>query len=102
MTRYPNPHIAFGFGTHFCLGDALAQLEIRTFFEELLRRVGEVRVVEGSVVEMPNAFVYGIKSAVSSGAVTCLARMRSLGLAPLGQWGVIADPPPPCGGSGVL
>ncbi len=64
VTRSPNPHIAFGFGTHFCLGTSLAKLEIRTFFEELLPRVGEVRVVEGSVVEMPNAFVYGIKSAV--------------------------------------
>ena len=24
VTRQPNPHIAFGFGTHFCLGVALA------------------------------------------------------------------------------
>jgi hypothetical protein len=33
------------------------------FFEELVRRVGAMRLVEGSVVEMPNAFVYGLKSA---------------------------------------
>src|SRR5436305_9265932 len=31
VTRHPNPHIAFGFGTHFCLGAALARLEIRVF-----------------------------------------------------------------------
>ncbi len=43
VTRRRNHHIAFGFGTHFCLGAALARLEIRTFFEELLRRVESLR-----------------------------------------------------------
>ena len=32
-----NHHVAFGFGTHFCLGASLARLEIRVMFEELLR-----------------------------------------------------------------
>ena len=63
VTRHPNPHLAFGFGTHFCLGASLARLEIRIFFEELIRRVEAMRLVAGSVVEMPNAFVYGLKSA---------------------------------------
>ncbi len=63
VTRHPNHHISFGFGTHFCLGSSLARLEIRVFFEELLERVREVRVVPGSVVEMPNAFVFGLRSA---------------------------------------
>jgi cytochrome P450 family 142 subfamily A polypeptide 1 len=63
VTRQPNNHLAFGFGTHFCLGAALARLEIRVFFEELVRRVREVRVVQGSIEEMPNAFVYGVKRA---------------------------------------
>ena len=63
VARHPNPHLSFGFGTHFCLGASLARLEIRVFFEELLRRVRGMRLVEGSVVEMPNAFVYGLKSA---------------------------------------
>jgi cytochrome P450 family 142 subfamily A polypeptide 1 len=63
ITRQPNNHIAFGFGTHFCLGAALARLEIRTFFEEFTRRVADFRIVEGSVVDLPNAFVYGLTSA---------------------------------------
>jgi cholest-4-en-3-one 26-monooxygenase len=63
LTRRPNHHLAFGFGTHFCLGAALARLEIRVFLEELVRRVREVRLVPGTVEEMPNAFVYGLRSA---------------------------------------
>jgi cholest-4-en-3-one 26-monooxygenase len=39
VTRAHNRHVAFGFGTHFCLGAQLARLEIRVMFEELLRRM---------------------------------------------------------------
>jgi cytochrome P450 family 142 subfamily A polypeptide 1 len=64
VTRQPNNHIAFGFGTHFCLGTALARLEILTFFQEFVRRVESFRITPGTEpVEMPNAFVYGLKSA---------------------------------------
>jgi cytochrome P450 family 142 subfamily A polypeptide 1 len=64
VTRSPNGHVAFGFGTHFCLGAALARLEIRVFFEELLRRVDHLRLTPGTApVEMPNAFVYGLRRA---------------------------------------
>jgi cytochrome P450 family 142 subfamily A polypeptide 1 len=62
VTRKPNDHIAFGLGTHFCLGAGLARLEIGVFFEEFVKRVGAVRVTSDPV-EMPNAFVYGLKSA---------------------------------------
>jgi cytochrome P450 family 142 subfamily A polypeptide 1 len=64
VTRHPNNHLAFGFGTHFCLGAALARMEIRVFFEELVRRVRRFDRVAGTeVVEMPNAFVYGLRAA---------------------------------------
>ncbi|MDT5091220.1 MAG: hypothetical protein QOH60_583 [Mycobacterium sp.] len=42
ITRNPNPHLAFGRGTHFCLGAALARMEIRVVLDALLDRVGEV------------------------------------------------------------
>ncbi|RMH73545.1 MAG: cytochrome P450 [Actinomyces sp.] len=62
VTREPNHHLAFGFGTHFCLGASLARLEIRTFFEHLLERVERIeRRTDRPHVEMPNAFVFGLK-----------------------------------------
>lgn len=61
VTRDPNHHIAFGFGTHFCLGAALARLEIRLFFEALLERVDRIDLA-GDPIEMPNAFVYGLRA----------------------------------------
>ncbi|MDE0494526.1 MAG: cytochrome P450 [Acidimicrobiaceae bacterium] len=64
VARSPNNHIAFGFGTHFCLGAALARLEIQVFFERLLQRVARIERVEGTPqVEMPNAFVHGLLEA---------------------------------------
>jgi len=64
VTRQPNNHIAFGFGTHFCLGAALARMEIRVFFEEFVRRVRSFTITPGTTpVEMPNAFVYGLREA---------------------------------------
>jgi cytochrome P450 family 142 subfamily A polypeptide 1 len=61
--RQPNPHIAFGFGTHFCLGAALARLEVRVMFEELLPRLRNLRLAPGTAPErIPNAFVRGFRS----------------------------------------
>ena len=46
VTRAHNRHVAFGFGTHFCLGAQLARLEIRVMFEELLRRIPDWELVD--------------------------------------------------------
>ncbi|WP_088185257.1 cytochrome P450 [Sphingobium sp. Z007] len=56
VTRSPNPHIAFGFGPHMCLGQHLAKLEMRILFEELLPHLrsvemaGDPRMVETNFV----------------------------------------------------
>jgi cytochrome P450 len=44
IRRDPNPHLAFGHGSHFCLGATLARLEMRLVFEALLERAAEVRL----------------------------------------------------------
>ena len=38
VTRSPNPHVAFGHGTHFCIGANLARYELQLLFAELTRR----------------------------------------------------------------
>jgi cytochrome P450 len=44
LRRDPNPHLAFGSRSHFCLGAGLARLEIRLVLEELLDRVGSIEL----------------------------------------------------------
>jgi cytochrome P450 family 142 subfamily A polypeptide 1 len=48
VSRQHNNHVAFGFGTHFCLGASLARIEIRVMFEELLRRMPDFRLAPGT------------------------------------------------------
>jgi cytochrome P450 len=60
VTRTPNDHIAFGKGSHFCLGSALARLEMRIMFEELLPRLADVRLA-GGIRRVRSNFVNGIK-----------------------------------------
>lgn len=43
ITRRPNPHLAFGRGAHFCLGAALARMEMRVMFDVLADRLESVR-----------------------------------------------------------
>ena len=42
--RDPNKHVAFGYGVHFCLGAALARMEVNSFFSELLPRLESVEL----------------------------------------------------------
>jgi len=60
--RDPNPHVAFGFGAHFCIGAVLARLEGRILLEELLTRFGTLEVA-GPVVRTPSPVIAGVKSA---------------------------------------
>ena len=43
-SRWPNRHIALGFGTHYCLGAELARLETRILLEEALKRLPGLRM----------------------------------------------------------
>lgn len=44
LGRRPNPHLALGFGTHFCLGAHLARLEMRLALRTLYARCPQLRV----------------------------------------------------------
>jgi cytochrome P450 len=48
VSRVPNPHVAFGYRSHFCLGANLARLEIKIVFEELLNHFGDF-VLDGPI-----------------------------------------------------
>jgi len=42
--RDPNKHVAFGYGVHFCLGAALARMEVSSFFSELIPRLNSIEL----------------------------------------------------------
>jgi cytochrome P450 len=45
LDRRPNPHVAFGFGAHLCLGAAHARTVVRTLLAVLCRRVAGIDLV---------------------------------------------------------
>jgi cytochrome P450 len=58
--RDPNRHLAFGYGVHFCLGAALARMEVSSFFAELLPRLKSIELT-GSPQFVATTFVGGLK-----------------------------------------
>ncbi len=52
-------HISFGFGIHRCMGNRLAELQLRILWEELLKRCPRIDVV-GPPVRVASSFVHGI------------------------------------------
>jgi len=58
--RDPNRHLAFGFGVHLCLGAALARMETRAFFAELLPRLESIELA-GQPEWTATTFVGGLK-----------------------------------------
>jgi cytochrome P450 len=58
--RDPNKHVAFGYGVHFCLGAALARMEINSFFSELVPRLDSIELA-GEPELASTTFVGGLK-----------------------------------------
>ncbi len=52
-------HVAFGFGVHRCMGNRLAELQLRVLWEEIMKRFRKVEVV-GPVGRLSNNFIRGI------------------------------------------
>ncbi len=60
VARDPNKHLAFGYGVHFCLGAALARMEVNSFFTELLPRLKSIELA-GDPQFTATTFVGGLK-----------------------------------------
>ena len=60
IARNPNPHVGFGTGIHICLGIALARMEIRIMYEELLARFKTFELL-APPLWMPNNRLHGVR-----------------------------------------
>lgn len=60
IDRRPNPHLGFGIGTHGCVGQVLARLEMQTLFEELLPRLESVEL-DGEPAWVQAIWVHALK-----------------------------------------
>jgi cytochrome P450 family 142 subfamily A polypeptide 1 len=61
IARTPNDHVAFGFGTHFCLGASLARLEITVMVGRLLARLPDLSLA-GDTPLRPANFISGYEA----------------------------------------
>ncbi|HET6732342.1 cytochrome P450 [Mycobacterium sp.] len=60
VSRDPNKHVAFGYGVHFCLGAALARMEMNSLFTELIPRLESIELA-GEPELTATTFVGGLK-----------------------------------------
>jgi cytochrome P450 len=60
IARDPNRHVSFGYGVHFCLGAALARMEMNSLFTELVPRLESIEVA-GEPELAATTFVGGLK-----------------------------------------
>jgi cytochrome P450 family 142 subfamily A polypeptide 1 len=60
IRRNPNPHVAFGFGTHLCIGTHVARATLAAVFGQLSNRVTNLRVVTEPDVEA-NIFARAVR-----------------------------------------
>ena len=63
MKERKNPHVAFGYGKHFCLGASLARLEIKMMMEGILDRLPNIRLKPGAEpLAHPSCFIRGLET----------------------------------------
>lgn len=55
----PRRHLSFGFGIHRCLGNRLAEMQLKVLWEEILKRFKAIDVVKPEVRVRSN-FIHGI------------------------------------------
>ncbi|MDG1232534.1 MAG: cytochrome P450 [Pseudomonadales bacterium] len=55
----PRHHLSFGFGIHRCMGNRLAEMQLRILWEEIMKRFSKIEVV-GDAVRLRSSFVKGI------------------------------------------
>ncbi|MDT5245504.1 MAG: hypothetical protein QOD36_2880 [Mycobacterium sp.] len=60
VSRDPNKHVAFGYGVHFCLGAALARMEMNSLYSELIPRLESIELA-GEPELAATTFVGGLK-----------------------------------------
>jgi cytochrome P450 len=60
ISRDPNKHLSFGYGVHFCLGAALARMEMNSLFSELLPRLESIELASTPEYSA-TTFVGGLK-----------------------------------------
>jgi cytochrome P450 len=60
ITRKPNPHLAFGTGTHFCAGSHMARLEMRVTLAAFLECFPHFEL-DGPPERLHSNFISGIK-----------------------------------------
>ena len=61
VDRYPNKHLAFGYGAHLCLGKHLAKMEMEILYKELFKRIEKIEL-NGDPSWVKASFVSGLKS----------------------------------------
>jgi cytochrome P450 len=54
----PRQHLSFGFGIHRCVGNRLAELQLKILWEEILRRFDKIEVM-GEPTRVRSSFVRG-------------------------------------------
>ena len=60
---FTRPALSFGFGKHYCLGAALARLEVRIMVEQILARMPNIALKpDAPGVKRPSCFIRGLVS----------------------------------------